>query len=287
MNHKENLASPTPMMQQYLQIKAQHPDILLFYRMGDFYELFYEDATRASALLDISLTKRGHSAGKPIPMAGIPWHAIDNYLVKLIQLGESAAICEQTGDPATSKGLVERKVVRIVTPGTVSDEALLPERQDNLLAAIWHDVDGFGYATLDITSGRFIITEPVDIAAMAAELQRTHPAELLYPENFEHISLIEKHYNLRRRPCWEFGFAVARQQLTLQFGTCDLTGFGVEHAQRAVQAAGCLLQYVKNTQRTSLPHILRLTLESSQDSIVMDATTRLNLAQVSHIEEKW
>ncbi|WP_145599384.1 DNA mismatch repair protein MutS [Yersinia alsatica] len=273
----KDLSDHTPMMQQYLRLKAQHPDILLFYRMGDFYELFYSDAKRASQLLDISLTKRGASAGEPIPMAGVPYHSIENYLAKLVQLGESAAICEQIGDPATSKGPVERKVVRIVTPGTVSDEALLQERQDNLLAAIWQDARGFGYATLDISSGRFRVAEPADLETMAAELQRTNPAELLYPENFEQMSLIEHRHGLRRRPLWEFELETAKQQLNLQFGTRDLIGFGVEQAQQALRAAGCLLQYVKDTQRTSLPHIRGLTMERQQDGIIMDAATRRNL----------
>ncbi len=273
----KNLDSHTPMMQQYLRLKAQHPDILLFYRMGDFYELFYDDAKRASQLLDISLTKRGASAGEPIPMAGVPYHAVENYLAKLVQLGESVAICEQIGDPAQSKGPVERKVVRIVTPGTISDEALLNERQDNLLAAIWQDARGFGYATLDISSGRFRLTEPADREAMAAELQRTNPAELLYPEDFAAPELIENRRGMRRRPLWEYELDTARQQLNLQFGTRDLNGFGVENAQLALRAAGCLLQYVKDTQRTSLPHIRSLTMERQQDSIIMDAATRRNL----------
>jgi len=265
------------MMQQYLRLKAQHPEILLFYRMGDFYELFYDDAKRASQLLDISLTKRGASAGEPIPMAGVPHHAVENYLAKLVNLGESAAICEQIGDPATSKGPVERKVVRIVTPGTISDEALLQERQDNLLAAIWQDGKGFGYATLDISSGRFRLSEPEDAETMAAELQRTNPAELLYAEDFAGTRLIEGRRGLRRRPLWEFEIETARQQLNMQFGTRDLTGFGVENAHRALCAAGCLLQYVKDTQRTSLPHIRSVTMDKQQDSIIMDAATRRNL----------
>ncbi|QDX32030.1 DNA mismatch repair protein MutS [Dickeya poaceiphila] len=265
------------MMQQYLKLKAQHPDILLFYRMGDFYELFYDDAKRASQLLDISLTKRGASAGEPIPMAGVPHHAVENYLAKLVQLGESVAICEQIGDPATSKGPVERKVVRIVTPGTISDEALLQEKQDNLLAAIWQENRGFGYATLDISSGRFRLVEPADQETMAAELQRTNPAELLYPETFEAMFLIEHRHGLRRRPLWEFELDTARQQLNLQFGTRDLTGFGVEQARLGLRAAGCLLQYAKDTQRTSLPHIRGITMERQQDGIIMDAATRRNL----------
>ncbi len=277
MSTTENFDAHTPMMQQYLRLKAEHRDILLFYRMGDFYELFYDDAKRASQLLDISLTKRGASAGEPIPMAGVPHHAVENYLAKLVNLGESVAICEQIGDPATSKGPVERKVVRIVTPGTISDEALLQERQDNLLAAIWQDGKGFGYATLDISSGRFRLSEPADHETMAAELQRTNPAELLYAEDFADMSLIDGRRGLRRRPLWEFEPETARQQLNLQFGTRDLTGFGVEKAVRGLCAAGCLLQYVKDTQRTSLPHIRSITMERQQDSIVMDAATRRNL----------
>ncbi|PKE29389.1 DNA mismatch repair protein MutS [Rahnella sp. AA] len=271
------LDAHTPMMQQYLRLKAENPEVLLFYRMGDFYELFYDDAKRASQLMDISLTKRGASAGEPIPMAGVPYHAVEGYLAKLVQLGESVAIAEQIGDPALSKGPVERKVVRIVTPGTVSDEALLSERHDNLLAAIWQDGRGFGYATLDISSGRFRVAQPDDLETMAAELQRTNPAELLYPESFEAMPLIASRRGLRRRPMWEFELETAKQQLNLQFGTRDLSGFGVEQAAQALRAAGCLLQYVKDTQRTALPHIRGVTMERQQDGIIMDAATRRNL----------
>ncbi len=277
MSTPEISADHTPMMQQYLRLKAQHPDILLFYRMGDFYELFFDDARRASQLMDISLTRRGQSAGEPIPMAGVPYHAVETYLAKLVQLGESVAICEQIGDPAAAKGPVERRVVRIVTPGTLSDEALLSERQDNLLAAVWQDQQSYGYATLDISSGRFLVCEPADREAMAAELQRTNPAELLYPETFAEMGLIEHRRGLRRRPIWEFELDTARQQLNLQFGTRDLNGFGIERAVMALRAAGCLLQYAKDTQRTSLPHIRAITLERQQDGIVMDAATRRNL----------
>ncbi|MDR5610463.1 MULTISPECIES: DNA mismatch repair protein MutS [unclassified Arsenophonus] len=277
MTNSQNFAPHTPMMQQYLRLKAQHADILLFYRMGDFYELFFDDAKKAAQLLDISLTKRGQSAGQPIPMAGVPHHAVESYLAKLVQLGESVAICEQIGDPATSKGPVERKVVRIVTPGTVTDEALLQERQDNLLAAIWQEDNGYGYATLDITSGRFIISEIADINTISAELQRTRPAELLYPENFVDVALFENNKGLRRRPLWEFELDTARQQLNLQFGTQDLMGFGVEKATLALRAAGCLLQYVKDTQRTALPHIHSITMEQQKETIILDAATRRNL----------
>ncbi|MFB9137109.1 DNA mismatch repair protein MutS [Vibrio olivae] len=267
----------TPMMQQYLKLKAENPEILLFYRMGDFYELFYDDAKRAAHLLDISLTKRGSSAGQPIPMAGVPYHAVEGYLAKLVQLGESVAICEQIGDPATSKGPVERKVVRIVTPGTVTDEALLSERVDNLIAAIYHHQGQFGYATLDITSGRFQLSEPQDEEAMQAELQRTSPRELLFPEDFEPVQLMEHRKGNRRRPVWEFELDTARQQLNQQFGTKDLVGFGVEQAQYGLCAAGCLIQYVKDTQRTALPHIRSLTFDRQDSSVILDAATRRNL----------
>ena len=277
MNENENLTDHTPMMRQYLRLKAENPDILLFYRMGDFYEMFYDDAKRASQLLDISLTKRGSSNGQPIPMAGVPYHAVESYLAKLISLGESVAICEQIGDPATSKGPVERKIVRIVTPGTVSDELLLEDRKDNLLAAIWQKQAHYGYATLDISSGRFFIFECDNLEAMQAELQRTSPVELLYPEDFATMSLIENRTGLRRRPIWDFDFETAKQQLNLQFGTNDLIGFGVNDCCYALCAAGCLLQYVKDTQRTALPHIRSIIKESALDFVVLDAATRRNL----------
>lgn len=273
----ESLSHHTPMMQQYLRLKVENPDILLFYRMGDFYELFYDDAKRASELLDISLTKRGASAGEPIPMAGVPFHAVEGYLAKLVQMGESVAICEQIGDPATSKGPVERKVVRIVTPGTVTDEALLSERVDNLIAAIYHHNGRFGYATMDITSGRFQLSEPQTEEEMAAELQRTSPRELLFPEDFAPVHLMANRQGNRRRPIWEFELATAKQQLNQQFGTRDLVGFGVEQAQLGLCAAGCLIQYVKDTQRTALPHIRSLTWDRQDQSVILDAATRRNL----------
>ena len=273
----QQLSQHTPMMQQYLGLKAQHPDVLLFYRMGDFYELFYEDARKASQLLDISLTKRGQSAGNPIPMAGVPYHAVEGYLARLVQLGESVAICEQIGDPALSKGPVERQVVRIVTPGTVTDEALLNERQDNLISAVYHDGQQFGLASLDITSGRFNINQFPHEETLQAELQRLDPAELLYNESFAFLSLLGNRRGMRRRPEWDFELGTARQLLRQQFGTQDLVGFGVEHVTSALSAAGCLMQYVKDTQRTALPHIRSIRLEQPDSMIVLDAATRKNL----------
>ncbi|WP_373820198.1 DNA mismatch repair protein MutS [Glaesserella sp.] len=278
-----NTAQHTPMMAQYLQLKAQNPDILLFYRMGDFYELFYDDAKKASALLDISLTKRGQSAGEPIPMAGVPYHAVEGYLAKLVALGESVAICEQIGDPNTSKGPVERKVVRIVTPGTVSDEALLPERQDNLVACVYLEKGIFALATLDMSSGRFLICELPNKEMLSAELQRTQPAEILYPEDFNEMHLLESYKGLRRRPIWEFELVTAVQLLNRQFGTKDLTGFGVEKAVIALCAAGCLLHYAQETQRTALPHINAIHLAQNSETVLLDAATRRNLELTTNL----
>ena len=272
-----DLSNHTPMMQQYLQLKAQHPDILLFYRMGDFYELFYDDAKRAALLLDISLTKRGASAGEPIPMAGVPYHAVEGYLAKLVALGESVAICEQIGDPAIAKGPVERKVVRIVTPGTVSDEALLPERQDNLVAAIYEQKGVFALATLDMTSGRFLMTELQSKEAVSAELQRLMPAEILYPEDFAHAQILNNYKGLRRRPVWEFELVTAKTLLNRQFGTQSLEGFGVEQAEVGLCAAGCVLHYAQETQRTALPHVQSIQLQQNSETVLLDAATRRNL----------
>lgn len=271
------LDNHTPMMRQYLTIKAEHPDILLFYRMGDFYELFFDDAKKAAELLDISLTARGKSGGNAIPMAGVPYHAVENYLARLVKMGQSVAICEQVGDPATSKGPVERKVQRIVTPGTVTDEALLEDKHDNLLAAVFEHKARFGYATLDLTSGRFCVVELADEESLLAELQRTNPAELLYPEDFAFSHLIDNRDGLRRRPEWEFDFQTATTQLNQQFGTQTLDGFGVQNAPLAICSAGCVMQYVKDTQRAALPHVRQIQMENTTDSVLMDAATRRNL----------
>ena len=267
----------TPMMQQYLALKAENPDILLFYRMGDFYELFYDDAKKAADLLDISLTKRGQSAGQPIPMAGVPHHAVENYLARLVQLGESVAICEQVGDPALSKGPVERKVVRIVTPGTVTDEALLQERQDTLLAAVFEHKGQFGVAYLDLSAGRFLLTQAAHSDDFLALLQRLNPAELLYNEEQQLPAQALSRKGARRRPVWDFEKSAAERTLCQQFGTRDLKSFGVDEAPLALLAAGCLLQYVKDTQRSALPHLRSMSLERSSDHIVLDAATRRNL----------
>ncbi|TKD35054.1 DNA mismatch repair protein MutS [Azotobacter chroococcum] len=272
-----DLSEHTPMMQQYWKLKREHPDQLLFYRMGDFYELFYEDAKKAAKLLDITLTARGQSAGKSIPMAGIPFHSVEGYLAKLVKLGESVAICEQIGDPATSKGPVERQVVRIITPGTISDEALLDERRDNLLAAVLGDERLFGLAVLDITSGRFSVQEIKGWESLLAELERLNPAELLYPDDWPAGLPLEKRRGAHRRAPWDFDRDSAHKSLCQQFATQDLKGFGCDGLSLAIGAAGCLLGYAKETQRTALPHLRSLRHERLDDTVILDGASRRNL----------
>ncbi|UTF60142.1 DNA mismatch repair protein MutS [Gilvimarinus sp. DA14] len=270
-------AQHTPMMQQYLKIKAEHPHELVFYRMGDFYELFFDDAKRAAELLDVTLTARGKSAGEPIPMAGVPYHAAESYLARLVRAGVSVAICEQIGDPATCKGPVERKVVRVVTPGTVSDEALLDERRDNLLVAVHRDDETYGIASLDIASGRFLVLQVDGLDAASGELQRLNPAELLISDELDLPEITENRKGVRRRGPWEFELETAERLLTQQFGTQDLSGFGCDHLQTAIAAAGCLLSYARETQRTALPHVRTLGHENRDEAVAMDSATRRNL----------
>jgi DNA mismatch repair protein MutS len=264
-------------MQQYLRIKSRHPDVLLFYRMGDFYELFFDDARRAAALLDITLTARGQSAGQPIPMAGVPFHSVEGYLARLVRKGESVAICEQMGDPAKSKGPVEREVVRIITPGTVTDDALLEERHETLVAATTRDGERFGLAWLDLAAGRFTVLQASGGSALAAEIERLKPAELLIPEGMPEDDVRRTGTALRSRPPWNFELASASRLLTDQLGTLDLKGFGADDLPLAIAAAGALLQYVRDTQKTSLPHIRGLHVEERTDALIIDAATRRNL----------
>lgn len=272
-----DLSKHTPMMQQYWKLKNQHPDQLMFYRMGDFYEIFYEDAKKAAKLLDITLTARGQSAGQSIPMCGIPFHSLEGYLAKLVKLGESVVICEQIGDPATSKGPVERQVVRIITPGTISDEALLDEHRDNLLAAVLGDERLFGLAALDITSGRFSVQEIKGWENLLAELERLSPAELLIPDDWPLGLPAEKRKGSRRRAPWDFDRDSAFKSLCQQFSTQDLKGFGCENLTLAIGAAGCLLSYAKETQRTALPHLRSLRHERLDDTVILDGASRRNL----------
>ena len=270
----------TPMMQQYLGIKAQHPDMLLFYRMGDFYELFYDDAEKAARLLNITLTTRGASAGAPINMAGVPYHSAEQYLARLLKLGESVVIAEQIGDPATSKGPVERQVTRIVTPGTLTDSGLLDETRDTLILAVAPGrgnaapgTESIGVAWLNLAAGRFQVTE-INATALPALLARVRPAEILVPDDF---TLESTTCAVRRLAPWQFDTSGAQTRLAQQFGSRDLSGFGVTDLPLAIAAAGALLDYIQSTQRTALPHIQAIRAERDSDFVQLDAATRRNL----------
>jgi DNA mismatch repair protein MutS len=268
----------TPMMQQYLRIKAQYPEVLLFYRMGDFYEMFYDDARRAAHLLDIALTQRGVSAGAPIPMAGIPVVTLDTYLARLVRKGQSVAICEQRGDPGKTKGPMEREVVRIVTPGTVTEEALLEERRDNVLASVYGRNGRFGLAWLELSAGRFTVMEVANAPALDAEIERLRPTELLAPDGDPPAdSLHAAERTWRLRPPWHFDIDSATRALTEQFHTRDLAGFGCADKPLAIAAAGALLAYVRETQKTALPHLRSVVTEERDGALIMDPATRRNL----------
>lgn len=267
---------PTPMMKQYLAIKKEHANELVFYRMGDFYELFYDDAKTAAQLLDITLTARGKKGGNAIPMCGIPYHAAENYIAKLVKQGISVAICEQIGDPATSKGPVERKVVRVLTPGTLTDEAFLSASQDNLLCALAQSDDEFGLASLDISTGRFCVTQVNGFPSLLAELDRLRPAELLISEQSDVLDLL-KGYNKTPQAPWQFDLDSAEKLLTNHYGVKDLSGFGIDQMPSAVKAAGCLFSYAVESQRQHIPHLKTITIEHPGESVVLDSASRKNL----------
>ncbi|MEI8363603.1 MAG: DNA mismatch repair protein MutS [Betaproteobacteria bacterium] len=264
------------MMKQYHGLKAQHPDMLLFYRMGDFYELFFEDAEKASRLLGITLTHRGSSNGQPIKMAGVPYHAAEGYLAKLAKLGEAVAICEQVGDPSTSKGPVDRQVTRILTPGTLTDTALLDESRDNQLLSIYQADGVIGLARLNLASGAFILSE-IAIGLLAQEIERIAPSEILLADDFQHSAMSASKITKKRLSPWQFDFDSAFNTLTKQLNTYDLNGFGCADLKPAISAAGALLDYVKHTQRTALPHINAMSVEATSAYLQLDAATRRNL----------
>ncbi len=279
----------TPMMQQYLKTKAEHEGELLFYRMGDFYELFYDDAKKAAKLLDITLTARGKSGGNPIPMAGIPYHAAENYIAKIVRAGESVAICEQIGDPATSKGPVERKVLRVITPGTLTDEAFLDEKADNLLCSLYFTGEegksqkgcAYGIAAMDISTGHFQAQEVETKDAMLSELARLNPAELLIQDNDsinkEELTLINQNLSFQLRPEWDFDLDNAKHKLCEQFELKSLDSLIDKEHSSAIIAAGVLLQYAIETQRGQLPHVQSLDYRAHSQFVQMDASTRRNL----------
>ncbi|WP_373975961.1 DNA mismatch repair protein MutS [Chitinibacter sp. SCUT-21] len=271
-----DIPTHTPMMQQYLALKADHQDKLVFYRMGDFYELFFDDAIKAARLLDITLTTRGSSAGEPIKMAGIPFHSLEPYLAKLVKLGESIAICEQVGDPATSKGPVERKVMRVITPGTLTDAALLDDKQENRLLAIRMVRGKMGMAWLSLASGDFALMD-TDVEKLPSELERLRPAEILISDEAELTIFDQLRTPVRRLASWQFDATSAERNLTRHFAVHDLEGFGISEPLLALGAAGALLEYVRSTQGGALPALAGLRVEAHSQFIELDAATRRNL----------
>jgi DNA mismatch repair protein MutS len=264
------------MMQQYMRLKAQHPDKLVFYRMGDFYELFFDDAVRASKMLDITLTQRGASAGEPVRMAGVPFHSIEQYLAKLVKLGESVAICEQIGDPATSKGPVDRQITRVVTPGTLTDAALLDDRRENLLMAVNVQGDQLGLAWLSLASGRFVALD-THAANLASELQRLQPAEILVADDRRDTALEAAGVTIKRLAPWQFDAESANRVLVRHFDTRDLSSFGANELGASLGAAGALLEYARATQSAAIAHVRALFVEHDAQFVRMDAATRRNL----------
>ena len=279
-----DFSNHTPMMRQYLTIKRDYPTTLLFYRMGDFYELFFEDAKEGARLLDITLTQRGSSDGEPIPMAGIPYHSADSYLARLVKAGQSVAICEQVGQAGEGKGPVERKVIRVITPGTLTDEALMDERRDNLLVAVYPQGEAskpekitWGVANLDLASGRFVVAEVTGQIQLETTLARLAPSELLVDELTKLPAEWESLIGLRRLPPWQFDKQTAVRKLCQQFGVQDLRGFGCNELNPALAAAGALLDYVQETQKSALPHLRSLIVENENEALLLDAASRRNL----------
>jgi len=275
----------TPMMQQFLKIKADYQDMLLFYRMGDFYELFFDDAIKAAKLLDITLTHRGKTNGNPIPMCGVPFHAADNYLAKLVKQGLSIAICEQTGDPATSKGPVTREVQRILTPGTVTEEALMDAHKENVLLSIHSNSRGYGLAYLALANGSFKVQQMDDFQTLEAQLSRLSPNEILLEENSD-LNEKLKHWPCLPRPTWDFDTESAIHVLKKSYQVHDLIGFGISESDIFLPAAGALIQYVKHTQKTELNHLQPIQIEYLDQYLHIDAQSRKNLEIDFHPDAK-
>ena len=277
-----DLSTLTPMMQQYMSVKMQHPHSLMFYRMGDFYELFFEDAHKAAKILGITLTHRGKANGQPIPMAGVPFHAAEGYLARLVKKGETVVICEQIGE-VTGKGPVERGVVRIITPGTLTDDALLGAHQSSNLVALCIQQQQIGIALLDLSAGLFKVQQQdYDLNQLAIELARLMPSEIVLDENIADPEIIEQlkkqlDVPVTKRPNVDFNLNNAQKTLCDQFAVSTLSGFGIDHLPLAKAAAAALIHYAKETQKTALPHIRTIQLEQSSDFIALDPVTRRNL----------
>lgn len=274
----------TPMMRQYLEIKQKYPDTLVFYRLGDFYELFYDDAKKASELLDLTLTRRGTNNGDPIPMAGVPFHSVEGYLAKLIKLGESAVICEQVGDPATTKGMMIRKVSKIITPGTVTDEGIAPERTDNQIASIFKGKRYYGFAALSLGSGKFKTAIAANEKILGLLLDKNAPVEILIPENLKIASNLLNDIGCKKKLApWYFDFQGSYNLLCKQFGTNSLIGFDIEDLDEGICAAGALLAYVKDTQNVSLQHIKSISRDENSASVILDKCAQRNLELLTNL----
>jgi len=280
-------ASTTPMMKQFLAIKKDHPDAILFYRMGDFYEMFGDDAVAASKVMNIALTTRDKASSNPIPMCGVPYHALYNYLPKMINKGYKVAICEQVEDPRKAKGVVKREVVRVVTPGTVTEPSLLEDKSFNFLAAIAPSKRGFGLAVADLSTGLFRVCEFIgdkSLLDLEYELDRTNPKQILIPDNLD-----ESHPPLSRALAqeygavtdkldgWTFGFDIARKAILEQFEVASLDGFGLESMELCVRSAGAAISYLRDTQKNSLGQISKIIVHNPQDTMPLDPATCKNL----------
>lgn len=273
----------TPMMRQYLRIKEEYKDTLVFYRLGDFYELFYDDAKNAAKILDLTLTRRGNNNGEPIPMAGVPYHSIETYLSKLVKLGYSAVICEQIGDPREQRGMMERRVSRIVTPGTVTDEGIAPEKQDNLIASIYKGKDFYGIATLSLSSGAFKTTVAKNLNTLKLFIDKNYIAEIIYPENFKDTDILFEIKSQKKVPVWSYDLENCYKLLCSQFKTVSLISFDIEELDEAISAAGALLSYVQDTQHSILNHITKIQRDDSSNFVILDKNAQRNLELLTNL----
>ena len=280
---EELMQNATPMMRQYLEIKAQYPNTLVLYRLGDFYELFYEDAKKVAKLLDLTLTRRGSNNGDPIPMAGVPFHAVDNYIARLIKMGESCVICEQQGTPGAQKTMI-RKVSKIITPGTVTEEGIAPDRQDVFTACIYKGKHYYGLAYISLGSGLFKTTICPTKTELKLYIEKISPIEIVYEENFKEIDLFEEIHSRKALAPWNFKFETGYKLLCSQFGTNSLFGFDIENLEDGICAAGALLAYVKNTQNVPLEHIKSISRDDNSEFVLLDHCAQRNLEILSNLK---
>ena len=274
----------SPMMRQYYEVKQQYQDNLVFYRLGDFYELFFEDAKIAANILDLTLTRRNHQNGAPIPMAGIPYHAVDSYIARLLKAGYSVVICEQMSDKqGAGRNMIERKVTRIITPGTVTEPDMIPEREVNIIAALYADKVNFGFATMDLSSGKFTTTEVSSIDDLMLLIDKVNPKELLYPERFAHYERLKDVLCRKALPLWDYDYDSSYRNLCTQFKTQSLLGFGIDKMRAGICAAGALLNYVRTTQHAAVEHVSAIKRDESANIVLLDKTAQKNLELLSNL----